>query len=185
MAINIACECGKSLTVGDEFVGRRAKCPICNREFTLPKGLEAVVTVAKTFVYKMVQIPPNIEVAQGTAIGQKAAAYLERVVNDQARAGWEFYRIDPIGVSFRRAASVSSSDRPPRTSSFTLSLSDAARTHLKNLPEMPPRRIGLRPSGLLNKKPNTIAGLHKNQRIDSSKRGSRNSPSRAGRSLPS
>jgi hypothetical protein len=46
----------------------------------------------------MVQIPPVIEVAEGTSVGQEAASYLQRVVNAQARQGWEFYRTDPIGV---------------------------------------------------------------------------------------
>jgi len=31
----------------------------------------------------------------------KAAAYLEGIVNEHARQGWEFYRVDSIGVRVR------------------------------------------------------------------------------------
>lgn len=50
------------------------------------------------YTYKMVQIPPNIEVAAKTHKGSEAAYYLERVVNQYAEEGWEFQRIDSIGV---------------------------------------------------------------------------------------
>ena len=49
--------------------------------------------------YKMVQIPPNISVEQKGHKGDEAAAYLETVVNKYASQGWEFYRIDSIGVN--------------------------------------------------------------------------------------
>lgn len=48
------------------------------------------------YIYKMVQIPPNITVREQK--GAEAAAYLERVVNSHATEGWEFYRVDPVGV---------------------------------------------------------------------------------------
>lgn len=44
----------------------------------------------------MVQIPPNIQVKQSS--GQDAAAYLQTAVNQYAAQGWEFYRVDTIGV---------------------------------------------------------------------------------------
>jgi len=50
------------------------------------------------WVYKMVQIPPMIEITGGAAQGTVAAAFLEAVVNDDAETGWEFLRIDEIGV---------------------------------------------------------------------------------------
>ena len=52
------------------------------------------------FEYRMVQIPPNISV-RGVEQGQEAANFLENVVNEQARQGWDFYRIDTIGVESR------------------------------------------------------------------------------------
>ena len=48
--------------------------------------------------YRMIQVPPTIPVSksqQGTA----AAEYMEIVVNEQAAEGWEFYRVDQVGVS--------------------------------------------------------------------------------------
>ncbi|MDH5301427.1 MAG: DUF4177 domain-containing protein [Gammaproteobacteria bacterium] len=50
------------------------------------------------FEYKMVQIPPNITVEMKTHRGNEAAAYLESVVNEYASDGWEFYRVDSVGV---------------------------------------------------------------------------------------
>lgn len=50
------------------------------------------------FEYKMVQIPPNIAVQMKAHKGNEAAAYLEGVVNEFASDGWEFQRIDSIGV---------------------------------------------------------------------------------------
>jgi hypothetical protein len=50
------------------------------------------------FVYKMVQIPPNISVSNTADHGNAAATYLEGVVNNMAGQGWEFLRIDEIGV---------------------------------------------------------------------------------------
>jgi hypothetical protein len=46
----------------------------------------------------MVQVPPNVEVQAKLHSGNEAAAYLEGVVNANARDGWEFYRVDEIGV---------------------------------------------------------------------------------------
>ncbi len=47
--------------------------------------------------YTTVQIPPAIRV-QGAAKGTEAAAYLEEVANRMSRDGWEFHRIDTVGV---------------------------------------------------------------------------------------
>ncbi|MFD2641870.1 hypothetical protein [Pseudomonas japonica] len=51
------------------------------------------------YVYKMVQVPPNVEVQAKNHKGNEAAAYLQQVVNSHAEDGWEFYRVDTIGVS--------------------------------------------------------------------------------------
>jgi len=50
------------------------------------------------YIYKMVQIPPSISVKEGVRTGQLAAYYLQDVVNRYAREGWEFYRVDEIGI---------------------------------------------------------------------------------------
>lgn len=47
--------------------------------------------------YFMVQVPPRIEVRRDTGQGE-AAAYLQNVVNQYANQGWEFYRVDTLGV---------------------------------------------------------------------------------------
>jgi len=47
--------------------------------------------------YKMLQFPPSI-VVKGAAKGQEAAAYLEQLANHHAADGWEFYRVDTVGV---------------------------------------------------------------------------------------
>jgi hypothetical protein len=46
--------------------------------------------------YKMVQIPPTIVLKEQN--GSEAAKYLETIVNENAGDGWEFYRVDSIGV---------------------------------------------------------------------------------------
>jgi hypothetical protein len=53
------------------------------------------------YQYKMVQVPPNIEVQARQHRGNEAAVYLEGVVNSNASDGWEFYRVDAIGVSVK------------------------------------------------------------------------------------
>ena len=47
----------------------------------------------------MVQVPPNIQVQANQHRGNEAAVYLEGVVDQYAKDGWEFYRVDSIGVS--------------------------------------------------------------------------------------
>ncbi len=51
-----------------------------------------------TYEYKMVQIPPNIRVSASVERGQEAAWYLQDLVNRLAKEGWEFYRVDTVGV---------------------------------------------------------------------------------------
>jgi hypothetical protein len=114
MPITVTCECGRVFHTREEYAGRRGLCPDCKRQFDIPIPFERVpVTsivapqysepdlppiVLPPFVYKMVQVPPNIEIAESDRIGQKAAVYLENSVNKQASDGWEFYRVDTIGV---------------------------------------------------------------------------------------
>ncbi len=57
------------------------------------------------FVYKMLQIPPNLVFAakgmfkQAPNVHTLAASYLEKIVNTEAEQGWEFHRIDSVGVT--------------------------------------------------------------------------------------
>ncbi len=49
------------------------------------------------YEYKMVQVPPAINVGVKEK-GNEAAAYLQSVVNENSIDGWEFYRVDSIGI---------------------------------------------------------------------------------------
>lgn len=55
-------------------------------------------------IYKMVQIPRNVALASKSMFSgapdpsRAAAQYLEVVVNSMAAEGWEFQRVDTIGV---------------------------------------------------------------------------------------
>ena len=57
--------------------------------------------------YRMMQLPPNVtNMPKGffSAVppaGQGAAAYLEKVVKEHSKQGWEFHRVDSIGVIMR------------------------------------------------------------------------------------
>ncbi|MDT4966579.1 MAG: hypothetical protein QOJ64_1316 [Acidobacteriota bacterium] len=50
------------------------------------------------YEYKMIQIPPTITVKAKEYRGNEAAFYLESITNEQASQGWEFYRVDTVGV---------------------------------------------------------------------------------------
>jgi len=49
------------------------------------------------YEYRMVQLSPVISV-HGKERGTEAAGFLQGVVDQEAREGWEFYRVDTIGV---------------------------------------------------------------------------------------
>ncbi len=51
-----------------------------------------------SYQYNMVQVPPVIEIKAKENRGSEAAVYLQEIVNQQAREGWEFYRVDSIGI---------------------------------------------------------------------------------------
>jgi hypothetical protein len=50
------------------------------------------------YEYKMVQVPPTIVVKAKEQRGNEAAHYLQSLANAQAAEGWEFYRVDTVGV---------------------------------------------------------------------------------------
>lgn len=51
------------------------------------------------YTYKMLQIPPNMAlVAKGMFKQTVAANYLQQIVNTEAQQGWEFFRVDSVGV---------------------------------------------------------------------------------------
>jgi len=74
------------------------------------------------YEYRMVQIPINV-VAEAGAHGSAGVDYLQQLVNFGAEKGWEFYRIDVLGIpplqscqviTFRREC-VYVAAKPPRT----------------------------------------------------------------------
>lgn len=50
------------------------------------------------YIYKMMQIPPTIQMRDKAYKGHEAAAYLEELANQMAAEGWQYMRTDPIGV---------------------------------------------------------------------------------------
>ena len=50
------------------------------------------------YEYKMIQVPPKIVVKAKEEKGNEAANYLQSLANEQAQQGWEFQRVDVIGV---------------------------------------------------------------------------------------
>ena len=56
------------------------------------------------YTYKMLQIPPNMALAakgmfkQAPDPSSVAATYLQQIVNTEAQQGWEFFRVDSVGV---------------------------------------------------------------------------------------
>lgn len=50
------------------------------------------------YTYKMIQVPPNISVKAKDNKNGIAATYLQEVVNTWAVEGWEFQRVDTIGI---------------------------------------------------------------------------------------
>jgi len=51
------------------------------------------------YEYFMVQVPPTIQVKQKEYVGNEAAYYLQSMANQYAAQGWEFFRVDTVGVA--------------------------------------------------------------------------------------
>lgn len=49
----------------------------------------------------MVQVPPTISIKGKEHKGTEAAGYMESAVNQMADQGWEFYRVDSVGVQLQ------------------------------------------------------------------------------------
>lgn len=55
--------------------------------------------------YKMIQVPPDVSITAAGMLGRApdsrtaAAQYLETIVNGMASEGWEFFRVDTIGIT--------------------------------------------------------------------------------------
>lgn len=51
------------------------------------------------YEYYMVQIPSNFAAKQGQTVGTEIANYVQEWANKLATQGWEFYRIDSMGMT--------------------------------------------------------------------------------------
>ncbi len=51
------------------------------------------------FEYKMVQVPRGVLVNIKDHKGNEAAAFLQTTVNNEAKNGWEFFRVDELSVA--------------------------------------------------------------------------------------
>lgn len=50
-----------------------------------------------SYEFKMIQLPQTFVLKQDT--GKEIAVYLEKLTQEQGAQGWEFYRIDQVGVA--------------------------------------------------------------------------------------
>lgn len=53
------------------------------------------------YQYSMIQVPPTVSVREKDYKGREAAEYLEQKANVMAEDGWEFYRVDSVGVQIQ------------------------------------------------------------------------------------
>lgn len=93
--------CGADVSFDDNV------CPECGADISevdyglandnVSTGNAIQTNLQQRYEYRMVQIPPSITVRQ--AVGNEAAFYLQRIVNEEASRGWEFMRVDTIGVN--------------------------------------------------------------------------------------
>jgi hypothetical protein len=88
-------------------MNRFEKCPKCSAEFgsstdSCPScGLVFAKWKPPTpwlgeYEYRMVPIMEGAIAQKETATGNEAAEYLEKAVNEMARQGWEFLRVDEM-----------------------------------------------------------------------------------------
>jgi hypothetical protein len=92
--------------------GKVVRCPECRNLMSVIGSLPEAAADAEAdaqeviepapylgrWCYKMVQVPQTIQLAEGTSMKGNAAAYLQELVDEYAAQGWEFYRVDPVGV---------------------------------------------------------------------------------------
>ena len=51
------------------------------------------------YQYRMVQLNPIVPTENDK--GDEVGNYLQSIVNDHAKQGWEFYRVDTVGVKIK------------------------------------------------------------------------------------
>ncbi len=89
MKVKVVCShCQTSLNAPASLAGTSTTCPKCGARVTVP--------IQQPFEYRMIQVPRTLFTKRSK--GSEAATYLEITVNDEAKQGWEFYRIDQFSV---------------------------------------------------------------------------------------
>lgn len=53
--------------------------------------------MAENYDFKMIQLPQTFALQKDT--GKEVAVYLEKLSQDMSVQGWQFYRIDQVGVA--------------------------------------------------------------------------------------
>ena len=53
--------------------------------------------MAENYDFKMVQLPQTFVLQKDT--GKEIAAYLEKLSQEMSAQGWQFYRVDSVGVA--------------------------------------------------------------------------------------
>jgi hypothetical protein len=76
----------------------KASPPSLPKSFAPNESQQHSAGFAGPFAYKMVQVPQTLGAESLDPNQQLAAKYLERVINKFAAEGWEFYRVDSIGI---------------------------------------------------------------------------------------
>jgi hypothetical protein len=85
------------------------------------RGTEADDLFEGPYRYRMFQPPPTISVKEGVRTSQLAAHYLEDVVSRFAKEGWEFFRVDEIGIHVQPGClAVLSGAGPARQSYYVI-----------------------------------------------------------------
>lgn len=85
MPIQVTCEgCQRKLEVGDEHVGRQARCPICGTATTVPELFEAeVVTAVETQPMAVVEAPSwYLRTPEGQSFGPVTRSQLDQWVTE-------------------------------------------------------------------------------------------------------
>ncbi len=72
------------------------------------------------YQYKMTQIPVNFAVQNAKGESPVAADRLEKLANDYAKQGWEFYRIDTVNVSVKRGCLAALMGRSADTAPYCI-----------------------------------------------------------------
>jgi hypothetical protein len=113
MAIEFSCPCGRVIRAKDGSRGRVFACPACGQSMEVPAPgavdlgivtappmkLAPSPTAPAEHEYRMIQVPPRVEIRSGASHNRRVADFLEGIVNKMALDGWEFFRVDTLGVT--------------------------------------------------------------------------------------